>query len=119
MGELSEQTEIARTMGNSCSCCRSPEDPDLDNVRLSTTFMPTDLLEHVIDVAKKVNNKRSREDDSLVSIARHIKLELDENLGPVWQVIVGENYGYDGAHKKDRFAHFYIGEIEFLIAQII
>ena len=81
--------------------------------------MPTDLLDHVIDVAKHVTEKRSQEDESLVKIARDIKLELDEHLGPVWQVIVGENYGYDGAHKEDRFAHFYIGEKEFLIAKII
>ena len=74
----------------------------------------------VIEVAKQVSEKRAYlDEDSLVCIARDIKLELDEQMGPVWQVIVGENFGYDGAHQEDRFAHFYIGEKEFLVAKII
>ena len=115
-------------MGNCSSCVQGEEPPLRGQVEVIERYMPDELLEKVENIAKDKVHKRyemvdtwaNRDGNDQVSLARDIKLELDETLGPAWMVIAGDDFGFDGEHKEGYFARFiYDADKEILIAKVI
>lgn len=113
-------------MGNCSSCCEAQDSQDDGQIEFDKVYMPEDLLAQVETVVRDKTKKRSempdtwanRDGNDLVSLARDIKLELDERIGPVWMVIVGD-FGYEGAHKEDHYVRFYYADKQFVVAKVI
>ena len=116
-------------MGNCSSCCRQAEEPPLrGQIEVIQKHMPEELIEKVKNIVKDKIQKRyemvdtwaNRDGNDHVSLARDIKLELDETLGPAWMVIAGDDFGYDGEHMEGHFARFiYDADKEIVIAKVI
>ena len=115
-------------MGNCSSCCRQAVEPPLrGQIEVIQMHMPEEFIEKVENIVKEKIQKRfemvdtwaNRDGNDQVSLARDIKLELDETLGPAWMVIAGDDFGYDGEHKRDHFARFIYADKEIVIAKVI
>ena len=113
-------------MGNCSSCCAAVEPLTNGQIEYSKVYMPGGDLAQVEAVVRDTVKKRSElryiwancDGNNLASLARDIKMQLDERLGLDWMVVVGD-FGYEGAHKEDHFVSFYLDGQLFLVAKVI
>ena len=82
---------------------RRPEHSD--EVKVQNSDMDEEMLQEAIQVAQRAIKKYKMD----VDIAQHIKTHFDEKHNPVWNCIVGRNFGVFVTHQANNFAHFYVG----------
>ena len=74
-------------------------------VKVQNTDMSDDMLQEAIRVAQLAIARYKMD----VDIAKHIKEYFDDKYSPVWNCIVGKNFGVFVTHQASNFAHFYVG----------
>lgn len=80
-------------------------------VNVACLDMPKEQFVEILTVCRGV----LKELDVEVDIAKEIKKTLDKMFGPVWMVVVGDNFGVYVTYQQCRFAHFYLGDLSIVV----
>ena len=76
-----------------------------DEVKIQNSDMDEAMLQEAIQVSQRAIKKYKMD----VDIAQSIKEHFDQKHHPVWNCIVGRNFGVFVTHQANNFAHFYVG----------
>mmetsp|Transcript_9627 Transcript_9627/g.14501 ORF Transcript_9627/g.14501 Transcript_9627/m.14501 type:complete len:100 (+) Transcript_9627:62-361(+) len=90
----------------------SSEQPEY-KIQIKREDMSDALKEYTIKVCQHAVQSLSGGTEQ--ELAEYIKLQFDKEHGKHWHVVVGRNFGSFVTHESQKFIHFYIDELAFVI----